>query len=443
MKSQFLKGGEINGFSGICCSLTHFAMSVVMLCAVSSTTLAKGDDTGSCTKTTSALLRACQHEVEDDFWIAIAICENLSDPGAREKCKEEAAVAHQEAKMFCGQQHEARLKLCQSLGETPYDPMIDPALFVDPAEIGKTVAPNQYFPLIRGRTWIYQKKTETITVTVLEETREILGVTCAVIHDVVEDNGELVEDTKDWYGQDIDGNVWYFGEIVLNYADGEVANVEGSFTAGTDGAKAGIIMKAVPEVNDVYRQEFSVGNAEDAAEVLSLTGSARVPAASCNGDCLVTRDFAPIEPGAFADKYYKPDIGSILEVSSMTGERVELVEVRDDGGANLYSKLESTIHNNRESIPADVRLEQNYPNPFNPQTSIRYSVTTDGWITLKVYNILGEEVATLVDGYQGVGPKSVTWDGKNGTGNHVASGIYIYTLRAGNLIESQRMIFLK
>jgi len=429
---------EVSSVGSVC--LLRCLGVLALFCMVGSITPARSDETtGSCMRTTSALFTACQHEVEDDFWIAMAICENLSDPSDREKCRKEAGAALEEARTLCSRQREARLKLCQSTGESPYDPMIDPALFVDPAEIGTTVAPNPYFPLIRGRTWIYQKGTETITVTVTGETREILGVTTAVIHDVVEDNGELVEDTKDWYGQDIDGNVWYFGEIVLNYEDGEVANVDGSFTAGTDGAKAGMIMKAAPAIDDVYRQEFAVGNAEDAAEVLSLTGSATVPAASCNGDCLVTRDFAPIEPGVFADKYYKPGIGSILEVSSLTGDRVELVEVRDEGEASLNSMNEFR----REMVPIDAQLEQNHPNPFNPQTTIRYSLATDGWVTLKVYSVLGEEVTTLVDGYQGIGTRSVTWDGRNSAGNHVASGIYIYTIQVGSSIESRRMIFLK
>jgi len=420
--------------------LLRFLSAVAIFCVIGSMTPAQGGQAaGSCTRTAGALLMACQHEVEDDFWVAKAICENISDPAAREKCRQETEVAREEARMLCGQQYDARLKLCQSVGEGPYDPMIDPAMFVDPAEIGKSVPPNPYFPLLRGRTWIYQKGTETITVTVTDETREILGVTTAVIHDIVEDNGETVEDTKDWYGQDIEGNVWYFGEIVFNYEDGEVANVEGSFTAGTDGAKAGIIMKAAPAIEEVYRQEFSVGNAEDAAEVISLTGSASVPAALCDGDCLVTRDFAPIEPGAFSNKYYKPGIGSILEVSSETGDRVELIEVRDEGEVNLYSTHEFT----KEMLPAQVQLEQNHPNPFNPRTEIGFRIPESGSVSLKIHDLLGREIATLVEGYKQAGEYAAIWDGKNSAGNSVASGIYIYILRAGNLIESRRMIYLK
>jgi hypothetical protein len=77
-------------------------------------------------------------------------------------------------------------------------------------------------------------------------------------------------------------------------------------------------------VGDVYRQEFALGDAEDAAEVVSTTGSESVPAASCAGDCVVTRDFTPIEPDAAENKFYAPGIGLILEVDLETGELVSM-----------------------------------------------------------------------------------------------------------------------
>jgi len=281
-----------------------------------------------CTNTANAAIKACRNEAKDDFWIAIGNCNNLSGPDEREECKEEADAALGEAREECRDQLDARLEICDALGEGPYDPQVNPADFVDPAEIGNGVAPNQFFPLVRGRTWVYEGGTETITVTVTGDTREILGVTVAVVHDVAEDNGEVVEDTKDWFAQDIHGNVWYFGEISQEFEDGELVSIEGSWTAGVEGAKPGLIMKADPKVGDVYRQEFSLGNAEDLAEVLSLTGSAAVPAASCNGNCLVTKDFTPLEPDVVENKYYAPGVGLVLEVNPETGERVELVEVK-------------------------------------------------------------------------------------------------------------------
>lgn len=311
------------------------AVVVAMFCLVSSTALTRGNDdddedqAGACTRTARAAFKACQFEVKDDYWIAIGNCSNLSAPNARAECKGAAQAAQGEGSEECGAQFEEREEVCEALGEAPYDPQINPSMFVDPAQIGNAVAPNLYFPLIRGRTRVYKKGTETVTVTVTGDTKVILGVTCAVIRDVVEDNGEVIEDTKDWYAQDVSGNVWYFGEIVQDFADGELVSIDGSFTAGVDGAKAGIIMKASPAVGDVYRQEFSLNNAEDLGKVLNLRGSATVPAASCNRTCLVTKDFTPLEPGVSERKFYAPGIGSILEISSTTGARLELVEIRN------------------------------------------------------------------------------------------------------------------
>ncbi|MGH7818401.1 MAG: hypothetical protein ACREQ9_01385 [Candidatus Binatia bacterium] len=281
---------------------------------------------GACTRTSQAARAACGHEAEDDFWIARGICANLADEGASKACRASARESRGEMRAECREQFAAREELCDALGQAPYDPAIDPASFLSPAATDAN--PNPYFPLVPGATWVYQKPGETITVTVTNETKEILGVTTMVVTDlVVDDGGELIEDTRDYFAQHADGTVWYFGELVKNFENGELANVDGSFVAGIDGAKPGIIMEAAPAVGDVYRQEFALANAEDAAEVLSTTGTESVPAASCSGNCLVTRDFTPLSPDAEENKYYAPGIGFILEIEPETGERLELVSV--------------------------------------------------------------------------------------------------------------------
>ena len=126
--------------------------------------------------------------------------------------------------------------------------------------------------------------------TVTESTKLIEGVTCLVVNDLVEEDGLPIEDTDDWYAQDVDGNVWYCGEIAQNFEvfegddpeEAELVDVDGSWKTGRDGAQPGIIMLASPQVGDVYRQELALGEAEDAARVISTTGSATVPAASCD-----------------------------------------------------------------------------------------------------------------------------------------------------------------
>ena len=98
------------------------------------------------------------------------------------------------------------------------------------------------------------------------------------------------EETIDWYAQDKDGNVWYFGENALEYEGGLIVGLGGSWMAGVDGAKPGIIMKAGRQIGDLYRQEFALGVAEDMAEILGLNESTIVPLGTYN-QCIKTQRF--------------------------------------------------------------------------------------------------------------------------------------------------------
>jgi len=207
----------------------------------------------------------------------------------------------------------------------PYMKEINPDDFVDKVD-------NQYFPLTPGTTFIYEGETEdgeTVRIEdyVTHETKQILGVTCVVVRNREMENGDLVEETFDWYAQDKDGNVWYFGEDAKEYEDGVVVSTKGSWEAGVDGATPGIIIGANPQVGDFYRQEYYKGEAEDMAEVLSLTESASVTYGSFD-NCLMTREWTLLEPGVVEHDYYAPDVGLVLEVEVEDGkERVELVEI--------------------------------------------------------------------------------------------------------------------
>ncbi len=299
-----------------------FAMVSFLTGVATSSAMAKG---GSCARTSDAALKACQYEIKDDLWIAHGNCYNSGSDELR-NCSADTKEEYKEAKKECSAQYRERQKICESLGKAAYNPKIKPSNFVDPSKIGGAVTPNPYFPLTPGRTSIYKGGGEIITVTVTTKMKKILGVTCVVVRDVVKEDGEIVEDTDDWFAQDIKGNVWYFGEIAQNFEDGELVDIEGSWTAGVGGALAGIVMEASPQVGDVYRQEFALGDAEDMGEVLNLSGSATTSAASCNGNCLVTKDFTPLEPDVEENKYYAPNIGLILELNPETGDRVELVK---------------------------------------------------------------------------------------------------------------------
>ena len=212
----------------------------------------------------------------------------------------------------------------QRTTQTAYAPHISPADFT-------TTIDNEYFPLKPGTTFTYRGKTKDATegdvVTVTSDTKKIMGVECVVVDDRVTEDGKLTEQTYDWYAQDNKGNVWYFGEDSKEYDNGKV-NTEGSWEAGKNGAKPGIIMPANPKVGQSYRQEYYKGVAEDMARPLKLDGSATVPYGSFD-HVLVTYEWTPLEPNVAEQKYYAPGVGNVLEVAVKgPPERLELVDVK-------------------------------------------------------------------------------------------------------------------
>jgi hypothetical protein len=196
-----------------------------------------------------------------------------------------------------------------------------------------TAVTNQYYPLIPGTTYQYQGNTpdgvETITIEVLNQTKTINGVVATVVRDQAFLDGELIEDTEDWFAQDADGNVWYLGEDTKEYENGQVVSTEGSWEWGVDGALPGIVMWADPaaHLNEEYRQEFYAGEAEDWGKVIAVDQAVSVPHGSFTG-CVKTEDWSGLEPAVRENKYYCPDLGLTAEEKvSGNGERVELVEV--------------------------------------------------------------------------------------------------------------------
>src|SRR5207302_2849635 len=114
---------------------------------------------------------------------------------------------------------------------------------------------------------------------------------------------------------------WYFGENTAEFENGLLATIEGSFLSGFNNDKAGIIMKAHPGPGDFYRQEFSLGNAEDYAETLNLNSTVAVPYGRFN-HCLKSEETTPLEPDALEDKYYAPGVGNVLTASDRRARRV-------------------------------------------------------------------------------------------------------------------------
>lgn len=277
--------------------------------------------TNFCRLTSEKMLHSCLGEAQGDSWLASAKCSNISDAAERAACRQQVPPDHKDARQTCHEQKDARNAVCNRLGGERYDPAIDPANFVPTVN-------HPLFPLVPGTTFIYEGQTagglEHNEFVVTNNTKVILGVACIEVHDTARLNGELIEDTLDWFCQDVPGNVWYFGENTTELEGGLIVSLEGSWTAGVDGAKPGIVMKAQPAIGDFYRQEFSLGNAEDLAEVISLNESVTVPFGSFN-NCLKTLETTPMEPDLQEHKFYCTGVGLVLTIDLTTGERSELI----------------------------------------------------------------------------------------------------------------------
>lgn len=201
---------------------------------------------------------------------------------------------------------------------------------VEPSGFVATID-NPYMPLRPGTTLVYETPgaDARVVVVVTCETRVVQGVTCTVVDDRAYVGGVLEESTRDWFAQDTDGNVWYFGEETAELdADGNVVSTAGSWEAGVDGAEAGIVMLAQNRPGQWYQQEYYEGEAEDRAKVLRLSAPVTVPAGQFEG-CLETKEWTPLTRGQVEHKFYAPGTGLVL-VESLTGgpiEREELVSV--------------------------------------------------------------------------------------------------------------------
>ena len=204
-----------------------------------------------------------------------------------------------------------------------YHPQLDPAEMTN-------VIDNPYLPLAVGSRWRYDGQSggahEINDVVVTADHKVVMGIDAVVVHDTVMSDGELTEDTYDWYAQDSEGNVWYLGEQSAELENGAVVSTAGSWEAGVDGAYPGIVMPAAPLVGDVYRQEYLAGEAEDMFQIVGLDASLTVPAGTYT-DVVTTHDWSPLEPDVIEGKAYAPGVGVIQETTVAGGDdHSDLVE---------------------------------------------------------------------------------------------------------------------
>jgi hypothetical protein len=199
-----------------------------------------------------------------------------------------------------------------------YSPSITPANFGGPVD-------NRYFPLKPDTRLHYVgvaedgKTRQVDDVVVTRKTKQILGVACTAVRDTVSSRKGPVERTYDFYAEDKQGNVWYFGEDSRSYRNGRFVKAGDSWEAGIDGAKPGIIMEAHPKRGDTYRQEYYPGHAEDQARVLGSGGPVKVRYRSFR-HTLAAIERSHLEPRIRETKYYAAGVGEIKS-QEMNGSR--------------------------------------------------------------------------------------------------------------------------
>jgi hypothetical protein len=185
---------------------------------------------------------------------------------------------------------------------------------IDPADYQSAVD-NPLFPLTPGTELVYEGEEDgaelRVEWKVLEETKTVADVEATVVEVKEYEDGELVEATEDYYAQGEDGTVYYMGEKVDDYEDGEIVGHSGQWLAGEGENQPGIFMPADPPVGDEFDQERAPGVAEDRSTVVAVGETVTVPAGTFE-DCIKTEDYAPLDD-VTEFKYYCPDVGLVKE----------------------------------------------------------------------------------------------------------------------------------
>jgi hypothetical protein len=171
---------------------------------------------------------------------------------------------------------------------------------------------NTYFILEPGYRLTFEHGKDTLTITVLDETKIVDGVKTRIIEERETSGGQLAEVSRNYFVIDkTTHDLYYFGEDVDEYKNGKITGHEGAWLAGVNGARFGLMMPADPKVADKYYQEQAPKVAMDRAEIISMTETAKVPAGTY-GNVLHTRESSGIESGS-EDKWYAPDVGLIKD----------------------------------------------------------------------------------------------------------------------------------
>jgi hypothetical protein len=349
---------RLGGNSARNLSLAALLPGAICLAALVWPDVASATDRGMyCSTTAATIHRSCQFEATDDFYKARAICINASENDERQECQSEALAARTENLEACDAELDARREVCAAVGEGRYDPEFDE--LDHETDYRNPTRTNPYFPLRIGNKAELRGGGEVVSIEVLNRTKLIDEVRCIVVRDIVSADGKLREATDDWFAVATGGDVWYCGEEVKDYEytpgdrpqAPQLVSRDGSFKAGVDGDKPGIAFLGAPSVGRVYREEFSIGNAEDVSRILSINyGYGDVPELDrlvpanlarllCARDCVVTKAFSAMEPGIFEIKYYARGIGQFLNVKPHTGEVAQLTSCNYDPRCSSLPRL--------------------------------------------------------------------------------------------------------
>jgi hypothetical protein len=174
---------------------------------------------------------------------------------------------------------------------------------------------SRYFILSPGFQAILASQNEQLIITVLDETKEINGISTRIVEEREEKNGELIEISRNFFAIDQEtGDVFYFGEEVDIYNQGKIVDHSGAWMAYENGYQPGLIMPGTPEVGMKYYQELAPGIAMDRAEVISISETFKTPAGEFV-NCLRTEESSKIQPIAKEYKTYAPGIGLVQDES--------------------------------------------------------------------------------------------------------------------------------
>lgn len=268
------------------------------------------------------MLQSALHDADSGVWRAMAHC--AQEPGCdvastwlASRLERAAARAAARARF------EARLAACSLLQEHIYAPVALPEQFSPDVD-------NPWVALVPGRTLVYAKRTsegvERIRVTTSHRIVEIAGVRCREVQSVQRVDGVLTEDTREWFAQHADGSVWCFGESVRYYEAGFLAGIDGSWRAGSNGARPGMLVPADIHDPRAFRRALAIGTVEDVRRVAAVDTTVSVPVGDFGG-AIQVEEFDPLEALELILEILVPGLGLVAEVDQNSGERLELIAI--------------------------------------------------------------------------------------------------------------------